>query len=156
MARRTIVELVDDLDGGEAEATLAFSVDGKAYELDLSKPNLDAFHAAIEGYVSVARRVSTGSARRVRGGAAASNGSHSGVNVEEIRAWARENGYEVAERGRIARHVMDAYASGTPNTVTTASETPEGESDATTDAPTEAPAKPRRRSRNATAVAATG
>lgn len=149
MAQRTIVELVDDLEGGPADGTLAFSVQGKAYELELSQPNIDAFFAAIDVYVTAARRVSgsaNGAVRRTRG---TSNGTAQTVNVEEIRAWARENGWPVAERGRIARSVMDAYATGTANPEAAAAE------EAVTDESAEEAPKPQRRRRNA-AAAATG
>lgn len=150
MAQRTIVELVDDLEGGPADGTLAFSVQGKAYELELSQPNIDAFFAAIDVYVTAARRVSGGGSGTVRRARGTSNGAAATVNVEEIRAWARENGWPIAERGRISRVIMDAYATGTANPdAETASE------EAGTDESAEEAPKPQRRRRNA-AAAATG
>ncbi len=110
MAQRTIVQLVDDVDGTEvkngAGETVFFALDGVMYELDLSAKNAKALRDSIGKYVAFARTApgrSSGGRRRV-GGA-----SRSGNRTQEIREWARSNGYTVSDRGRISAGVVEAY-----------------------------------------------
>lgn len=106
MARRIQVELEDDIIGGPADETVAFAVDGRAYEIDLSAENAQALRDALAPWVAAARRV--GAAKRVidlRTGAARRSGDSAA-----IRAWAVENGIPVSARGRISRDVHARYA----------------------------------------------
>lgn len=107
MAQRTIVFLEDDLGGGDADETLGFGLDGRAYEIDLSKKNASALRKALAPYVAAARKVSSrsGSARAARAGA------DSGPDAATLRAWAIENGYEVNSRGRVSAAIREAYES---------------------------------------------
>lgn len=100
MAQKVNIVLVDDIDGSEAEETVSFALDGSAYEIDLSAKNAQKLRDALAPYVGHARRANTGSRRR-RGG--------SGPSPADIRAWARENGHKVPERGRIPGEIRDAY-----------------------------------------------
>jgi Lsr2 len=103
MAQKVQVILVDDLDGGEAAETVNFSLDGVAYELDLSKKNAAKFREALAPYVSSARK----SARRGgrRGQARGSRGS----NTSAIRQWARDQGLKVSDRGRVPAEILAKY-----------------------------------------------
>jgi hypothetical protein len=106
MARRIQVELEDDLNGGPADGTVAFAVDGRAYEIDLSADNAQALRDALGPWVAAARRV--GATRRVidlRTGAARRS-----VDTAAIRALAVANGIPVSARGRISRDVHARYA----------------------------------------------
>ncbi|MDF2966532.1 MAG: Lsr2 family protein [Nocardioidaceae bacterium] len=106
MAQKVQVLLVDDVDGGTADESVQFGLDGSAYEIDLSAENAAAFRDALAPYVAAARRVGArGSARR-RG---RSRSSSDAGSAREIREWARENGYRVSERGRVPADVMEAY-----------------------------------------------
>ena len=98
MAQKVQVLLVDDLDGGEADETVTFALDGKTYEIDLTTENADK----LRGCSSRTRRAAAApvagppaavAAPRRRGG-----GSQ---DTAKIRAWAKENGYEVNDRGRV-------------------------------------------------------
>src|SRR3954464_13123493 len=117
MAQRVQVVLEDDLGGGKADETVTFGLDGTTYEIDLSKKNAAKLRDALAGYVGSARRVSGrrgGAAGRGRGpgrGAAgrARGRGRSASDSADIRAWAKENGYEVSERGRISAEVRAAY-----------------------------------------------
>jgi hypothetical protein len=108
MAQKVTVLLVDDIDGGSADETVSFSLDGVSYEIDLSTKNAKAFRDSLAQYVGTARRVggrssggrATRSARRGRGG---------DNRTAEIREWARKNGHKVNERGRIPATVVEAY-----------------------------------------------
>lgn len=106
MAQKVITQLVDDMDGkelkdGEGE-TVSFALDGKSYELDLSKKNADKFRGLFQDYIAAGRKV-TGKPGR------SSRSTASGPSASEIREWAKQNGHEVPERGRIPQSVRDAF-----------------------------------------------
>ena len=110
MAQRVNVELIDDLDESPAAETVSFALDGVSYEIDLSEANAGKLRDALAPYLGHARRTAGrrgGSSRGSR--SSGSSGSGSG-NASEIRAWARENGFEVSERGRVSAEVRAAYA----------------------------------------------
>ncbi|PMC74629.1 MULTISPECIES: Lsr2 family protein [unclassified Brachybacterium] len=102
MARKTYVELIDDLDGTKAAQTVTFGLDGVAYEIDLSEENAEKIREQIGTWAQQARRVG---GRRTRGTAPASRSSESA----KIREWARSAGYEVPDRGRISATIRKAY-----------------------------------------------
>ncbi len=100
MAHKVHVQLTDDIDGGEATQTVPFSLDGVAYEIDLSDENAGELRDGLAQFVSAGRRIGAGSSR-------------SPVDREKagvIRAWARANGYRIANRGRISARVTAAFA----------------------------------------------
>ena len=101
MAQQVNIVLVDDIDGTPAEETVSFALDGKEYEIDLSAKNAAKLRNAFAPYVGHARK---GAGRR-RGGRAAS-----GPSPADIRAWARDNGFNVPDRGRVSSEVREAYA----------------------------------------------
>jgi hypothetical protein len=105
MAQKVQVILVDDIDGGAAEETVSFSLDGVAYEIDLSAANAAKLRDAFAPYVGTARRV--GGRTAAGRGRARRRGGDS--RTAEIREWARANGQKVSERGRIAADVVAAY-----------------------------------------------
>lgn len=100
----TLVELTDDIDGGKAVQTVQFAFDGHQYEIDLSKKNANALSKALKPYVDSARKVR---ASRVRAGTSRRGAQQ--PNLSEIRAWAKSNGYDVSDRGRIPAAVLEAY-----------------------------------------------
>ncbi|WP_226351925.1 MULTISPECIES: Lsr2 family protein [unclassified Pseudonocardia] len=106
MAQVTRVELLDDLEGGPADETVRFGVDGKSYVIDLKSENVELFRAAVADFVAAARRDTTGGVRVAR--RAASTDEMKARN-QAIREWARENGYAVADRGRISVEITHAY-----------------------------------------------
>ncbi|MFC0601979.1 histone-like nucleoid-structuring protein Lsr2 [Streptomyces palmae] len=106
MAQKVQVLLVDDLDGGEADETVTFALDGKTYEIDLNTANADKLRAALEPFTKSGRRTG-GRAAAGRGRARA--GAGSSQDTAKIRAWAKENGYEVNDRGRVPATVREAY-----------------------------------------------
>lgn len=111
MAQRVNVVLVDDLDGSEAAETINFGLDGASYEIDLSTENATKLREALAVYVGHGRR--TGGRRRgAQGGATGTRpgaAAASGPSAAEIRAWARENGFDVPERGRVSSEVREAF-----------------------------------------------
>lgn len=108
MAQKVHIVLVDDLDGSEATETVSFGLDGTSYEIDLNKKNASAMREALSGYVGHARKVGSakGRPRRSSASVAASNGGHT---AKEIRDWARSNGLDVPDRGRVSADVRQAF-----------------------------------------------
>ena len=102
MAQQVNIVLVDDIDGSNAEETVSFALDGKEYEIDLSAKNAGKLRDALAPYVGHARKA----AGRRRGGRGGSNGP----SPADIRAWARDNGFDVPDRGRVSSEVREAYA----------------------------------------------
>jgi len=105
MAQRVNVILVDDLNGEDAVETVTFGLDGVDYEIDLSEANAGELRNALAPYIDAARKVG-GRKRKAQRGSA--NGG--GTSAADIRAWARENGWDVPERGRVSAEVREAYA----------------------------------------------
>lgn len=105
MAQRVNIVLVDDIDGGDADETVTFGLDGTTYEIDLSAANAAALRETLAGYVGHARRV--GGRRATGGRRTAATGN--GPTAKEVREWARENGWELSERGRVSSEVRQAY-----------------------------------------------
>lgn len=66
MASRTVVELFDDLDGGRADETVSFALDGVDYEIDLSTANAAQLRSVLAEYVSHAHRAPTKAKRAER------------------------------------------------------------------------------------------
>lgn len=99
MAQRTLVQLIDDLDGTEADETVAFGLDGADYVIDLTTEHAEDLRARLGEYAAHARRASGGSRRRSTEG----RPSELSEDRAAVRDWARERGYEVADRGRISQ-----------------------------------------------------
>lgn len=114
MAQRVQVQLIDDIDGGTAEETVAFALDGTGYEIDLSSGNADALRGVLQVWVSGARRVAgakghqenPGSRPAARPGRALTGAAEQNAAV---RDWARARDMPVRARGRIPASVTEAY-----------------------------------------------
>ena len=106
MAQKVTVLLVDDLDGGPADETVPFALDGVSYEIDLSAANAATFRDSLAQYVASARRVGGRAAGRGAGRRRAGGGDS---RTAQIREWARANGHKVSERGRIPATIIEAY-----------------------------------------------
>lgn len=105
MAQKIQTLFIDDIDGGEAEGTVRFALDGTEYEIDLSETHSKELHAAFARYVEHARKVG-GTARRAT--RSARRGSSS-IDTTAVRAWAREQGIDIKERGRVPGNVVEQY-----------------------------------------------
>ncbi len=122
MATQIIKKLLDDLDGGDADDTINFAMDGITYKIDLSHKNASEFRELMAKYQEAAERTGrVGSPPSLRTTSAASystatNAANRELN-NKIRTWAGANGYELSDRGRIPQYIQDAYHSGTPNPV---------------------------------------
>jgi Lsr2 len=107
MAQKITVALEDDLDGGPADETVRFGLGGTDYEIDLSTKNATAFRRQLEPFIERARR--TGRGQRRRPGRTASSRERSA----DIRAWAKDRGITVSDRGRISASVAEQYEAAT-------------------------------------------
>src|ERR1700683_2137283 len=101
MAQQFQTLFIDDIDGGAAEGTVRFALDGTDYEIDLSSKHSDELRTALRKYVEHARKTSGTARRALRGrrpGAA--------VDSTKIREWAKENGYGIKDRGRVPAELV--------------------------------------------------
>jgi Lsr2 len=110
VAQKIQVLLVDDLDGGEAEGTVRFGLDGVEYEIDLSAEHAEALRRALAPFIDSARRSPAAGRRAGRGGQRA---GARGPETTEVREWARAQGIEVKDRGRMPAEVVARFKEAT-------------------------------------------
>jgi hypothetical protein len=109
MAQKIQTLFIDDIDGGEAEGTIRFALDGTAYEIDLNSKHSEELRSALGKYVSHARKIG-GTTRR----SSTSTGRRaSTVDTVAVRAWAREQGIDIKERGRVPANIVEQYRAAT-------------------------------------------
>ena len=106
MAQKHIVRLVDDLTGDDAAETVSFALDGSRYEIDLSADNAARLRDTLSVYIASARRSARAAGRE--------GGTHRGTRADReqtaaIRQWARENGHQIGDKGRLPSSVVEAY-----------------------------------------------
>lgn len=101
MATKTVVSVVDDIDGTENAETVSFALGGTTYEIDLANSNREALKSALAPFIEAARSSQGGRVRR--------SAARSDDDAAAIRRWAAENGVQVSHRGRIARDVREQY-----------------------------------------------
>jgi hypothetical protein len=112
VAQKIQTLFIDDIDGSEAEGTIRFALDGAEYEIDLNAKHAEDLRKALARYVEAARR-SSGSARRpTRSGRKA---AASGPNTNEVREWAKAQGFEVKDRGRVPAELVVRFKAATGN-----------------------------------------
>src|SRR5215472_5209733 len=104
MAQKVTVSLQDDLDGGPAAETVRFALAGSEFEIDLNERNARKFRQQINPFLEHARR-----ARRMVKAGPASRGAASRKRTAAIRAWARDRGMSISERGRIPASIIEQY-----------------------------------------------
>lgn len=110
MAQKIQTVFVDDIDGTEAEGTVRFGLDGAEYEIDLNAGHAQALREALAPYVSAARRAGGGTRRPAR---AAARRSPASVNTTEVREWAKSQGIDVKDRGRVPAELVVKFKAAT-------------------------------------------
>ena len=110
MAQKVQTLFIDDIDGSAAERTARFGLDGTEYEIDLNAEHAQQLRGALEAYVRVARRVGGGPRRPARGG---NRGSAGTLNTTEVREWAKAQGIEVKDRGRVPAELVVKFKAAT-------------------------------------------
>jgi hypothetical protein len=106
MAQKIQTLFTDDIDGGEADGTVRFGLDGTEYEIDLSAKHTDELRSTLKSYIEHSRKVG-GPVRRAatgRGGRRAST-----TDTVAVRTWARKNGYDIKDRGRVPAGLIAKY-----------------------------------------------
>jgi nucleoid-associated protein Lsr2 len=110
MAKQVITVLTDDLDGGDADRTIGFGLDGVNYAIDLSEKNTGKLRKALEPYLTAATRIGrTGAHGRIASRTTATPARSNRDQNQAIREWAVKNGYQVSERGRIPASIVEAF-----------------------------------------------
>ncbi|MFI7510867.1 Lsr2 family protein [Micromonospora aurantiaca] len=120
MAKQIIHKLVDDLDGGDADETVRFALDGVQYEIDLSASNAEKLRDLLALYTSHGTKIGRGGvavggrAARISAGSASSRSARGATAVgreqnKAIRDWAKRAGKKISDRGRIPQDVVDEY-----------------------------------------------
>jgi hypothetical protein len=110
VAQKIQILFVDDLDGSTAGGTIRFGLDGTEYEIDLNATHAQALRDALARYISAARRVGAGTRRPIRSGRKA---PVSGLDTTEVRQWAKVQGIEVKDRGRVPVDLVVKFKAAT-------------------------------------------
>jgi hypothetical protein len=113
VAQKIQTLFIDDIDGGAAEGTVRFALDGTDYEIDLNAKHSEELRSALGKYVSHARKVGGSARRGSRAAGRAGRGTGSALNTTEIRNWAREQGYDIKDRGRVPADLVAKYQAAT-------------------------------------------
>jgi hypothetical protein len=104
MAQQIRTLFIDDIDGGPAEGTVRFGLDGTDYEIDLSTAHNEELRKVLFGYVTHARKTA-GTARRV----SRDRRPADQLDTRRVREWARAEGIDIKERGRVPAEVIERY-----------------------------------------------
>ena len=107
MAQRVQILLEDDIDGTPATETIPFALDGKSYEIDLNEKNAGKLRGALEKFIAASRKAGTNS--KSNGTPRAQKVTPLGPSPREVRDWARSNGLEVPDRGRIPEEIRKQF-----------------------------------------------
>jgi hypothetical protein len=108
MAQKVQTLYIDDIDGSDAEGRVRFGLDGADYEIDLNAAHSQELRASLQAYIIHGRKV--GGARRTSRGA---RRNASAVDTHAVRAWARDQGIDIKERGRVSADVVTRYREAT-------------------------------------------
>ena len=110
MAQKQVVTITDDIDGRPGAATVSFAYAGRSYEIDLGEKNRAKLEKALEPFIGAARKAGGSRSGAVKSAErSATRSSSSGIDLNAVRAWATEQGIEVAKRGRLANSVLEAF-----------------------------------------------
>jgi len=105
MAQKIQTLFIDDIDGGAAEGTVRFGLDGTEYEIDLNAEHTEELRKVLANYVAHGRKVGGTTRRALRG----RRSNADAADTAKIREWARESGYDIKERGRVPANVVEKY-----------------------------------------------
>lgn len=129
MARETTITVVDDIDGTEGAATVAFSLDGKHYVIDLAEANETKLREVLAPFLAAARKAGASPVLRSVGGTASrltafARARGDRTDNTEKREWLRSAGFTVSERGRLSRDAEAAWSAELARRATVGAETP--------------------------------
>jgi Lsr2 len=110
MAQKVQTLFIDDLDGSEADGTVRFGLDGTDYEIDLNTEHAQELRDALARYLGASRRIGGGARRPARSGRGAPT---TGLNATEVREWAKTQGIDVKDRGRVPAELVVKFKAAT-------------------------------------------
>ena len=110
VAQKIETLLIDDLDGSQAEGTVRFGLDGTDYEIDLNAEHAQQLRDALARYVGAARRISGSTRQPSRTGR---RPQANGLNTTEVREWAKAQGIDVKDRGRVPAELIVKFKAAT-------------------------------------------
>jgi len=110
MAQKVQTLFIDDLDGSEADGTVRFGLDGTDYEIDLNTKHAQDLRDALARYLSASRRVGGGTRRPASSGRSAPS---NGLDSTEVREWAKTQGIDVKDRGRVPAELVVKFKAAT-------------------------------------------
>src|ERR1700722_4910930 len=113
VAQKIQTLFIDDIDGSEAEGTVRFALDGAEYEIDLNAKHAEALRKSLARYIDSARRSSGGSTAARRPARSGRRAPASGLNTTEVREWAKAQGIEVKDRGRVPAELVVKFKAAT-------------------------------------------
>jgi Lsr2 len=105
MAQRSQVVFTDDIDGSAADTTIRFAVDGVASEIDLSAVHTEEFRKAVRPFIDAARKAGADGTSR-RASTSRTSSGPSGPSPSDVRSWARDQGIEVKDKGRVPAELI--------------------------------------------------
>ena len=111
VAQKIQTLFIDDIDGSAAEGTVRFGLDGTEYEIDLNAGHAQDLRDALARYVGAARRVGGAARRPARSGGRGA--SANGLNTTEVREWAKAQGIDVKDRGRVPAELVVKFRAAT-------------------------------------------
>ena len=113
MAQKITTLFIDDIDGGAAEGTVRFALDGTEYEIDLNAEHRKSSARLSESTSPTPARWAAPLVAAVALQVGPVRGAGSTLNTTEIRNWARENGYDIKDRGRVPADLVAKYQAAT-------------------------------------------
>jgi hypothetical protein len=115
VAQKIQTLFIDDIDGSEAEGTVRFALDGTEYEIDLNAKHAEELRKALSPYVEAARRGGGAAGAARRPARAGRRPASSGLNTTEVREWAKAQGIDVKDRGRVPAELVVRFRAATGN-----------------------------------------
>lgn len=111
MAQKTQIILTDDIDGGEATQTVTFAFQGTNYEIDLNDEHAASIEESFSEWITNARKSNTrsGAGAAARSSSTRASSGAKRTDLDAVRAWARDNGHTVSDRGRVSNKILEAY-----------------------------------------------
>jgi len=111
MAQKVLVQLIDDLDGTTAEDVepVSFGLDGVTYDIDLKPDNATRLRDALADFVACAHSTRGRAKKSPNATRTVVAESRTKEQTKAIRDWAKSNGHELSDRGRIPTHVIEEF-----------------------------------------------
>lgn len=106
------VLLIDDLDGGEANETVAFALGPDDYEIDLNGDHAAMLRESLAPFVAAGRPVRSAPVKRKGTAPAVSrprNKVERGAYLIAVRQWAKQTGKQINNRGRVPTAIVAEY-----------------------------------------------